>query len=124
MNHCIVNRTGAIDALRSLHYAEVFAEHLRERPEALRAGDHDIRPASMVVSVPRNPDRGQCARAVRGGHLGAYHGLHHPEQNSWMGGLFIESVGSNSGWYTVTGKCAAHSDHLNRWKAAPNDRQQ
>jgi hypothetical protein len=80
----------------------ILPENLGKCPEALGAGDHDVRFSSIVMSIARNPD-GRCqAGANRGWQpLRLGHSFHNAEQEAGMGSFFIEGIGGNAWRHVV-----------------------
>jgi len=56
LNDCVVNGIPAMEAMRFSYRAERTADGLLESPEAVRAGDRNVRLSSGIVPVSLNPD--------------------------------------------------------------------
>jgi len=56
LDNCVMDQTGAMNALCFVDKEDVFAENLRERSQALWAGNRNVLFPGRVMSVLRDPD--------------------------------------------------------------------
>jgi hypothetical protein len=96
---------------------DAITEDPWECHQALRTGDHDVFLSGRVIPVPRNPDRRQRIGSLeRRRTLG--HGFYNLQQGSYADSLFVKSIGSYPGRYTIAGERAAHGNHLHCGKSS------
>jgi hypothetical protein len=114
----------AMGAMRFSHRAERTADGLLESPQAIRAGDRNVRLSSSIIPISLNPE------GCRAGLLVGRQLLHlgEPSDDSQQGpdttALLVEGIGGNAGRHLIAGKCAAHRDYPNRGKTAVDHREQ
>ena len=96
-----MDQTGAMNAICFVDKEDVFAENLRERSQALWAGNRNVLLPRRVMSILRDPDGRQRPAMLEKlpFHVGRI--MHYLHQRTQFFPFFIEGIGDNSGWYAI-----------------------
>jgi len=113
LNDCVVNGVSAMDAMRFSYRSERTAGGMMESPQAIRAGDRNVRLSSGIVPVSLNPEGCRVGLLVGRQPRRLCESSDDSQQGPDTTALLVEGIGGNSGRHLMAGKCAAHRDYPN-----------